>query len=1015
MPDLIYQMMKIKFANSVFTVSLFFASFSLANAAVGKPEKNAETKLEKKIKNLPVHFLENNGQMLDMKKNPVPFVLFKASFPGMNVYVTEKGLTYVFVKMDEKIEEGNEENQLAERINTKVAWINLSLQGAHIRRDQIIEEGAGVEKYNYFFPQCKGGIYGVNGYERITVKNIYPGVDWVLYGTEKSGMKYDFIVHEGSAASSIKLIYESEEPLSIDKSGAIEIKTRLGTLHENAPCTFFLESHEKISSQYKAQQLDTHHVEVSFSLDEYGKNTIVIDPQLWWGTLYGGSTDELDGPSSIDVDDNGNLYVVGYTTSPDFPVMNSGTYYDSVLVGGIYDLFIMKFTNSGVLLWSTYYGGSGDERSPYEVPFITTDVYGNLFIVGETFSTDFPLQNAGTYFNSTFNGSLNYISDAFILKFDSSGNRLWATYFGGDNQDRILSAATGPSGNLFITGFSNSAADFPLQSWGAAYFDSTFNGGTSDAFISEFTNAGNLTWSSYLGGSAEDHGISITTDASGNVFLTGESASTDFPLQNNGTYYDDTSGGTDVILVKFDIAGNLVWSTYFGGSALFTNEWGLSIRTDKFNNVFVMGNTNSQDFPLLNAGTYFDSLIGFADKDMFISKFSNAGSLLWSSYFGGTGTVNTSWDFLVYDNLEIDTSGNVYISFNRGVDSVPTYDPGCGAYFNTAGRIALAEFSNTGTLLWGTYIGASSAEVRGPLAVDNAGNLFIAGEFNGYASIAGLPLLDPGGGAYYSTNLGPAISSNHQAFQLKFIPDAPCVIVTNFTANDNHICPGTCINFINGTTGATSYQWYFPGGVPDSSADVNPQNICYPVSGSYPVSLIATNAGGSDTLTLNSYITVYPSPLPQGILQSGDTLFAIPGATSYQWFYNGNILPGATNYFYVAVASGDYNIVATDANGCEVEAVIYNVIAGIETHNESQLDVYPNPASDQLTFEFSEFESKKISLNIFNTIGERINSIKHGSLNQRCIQIDIAGISPGVYWIEIGFDEVLLRAKFLKQ
>src|SRR6185295_7923674 len=126
-------------------------------------------------------------------------------------------------------------------------------------------------------------------------------------------------------------------------------------------------------------------------------------------------------------------------------------------------------------------------------------------------------------------------------------------------------------------------------------------------------------------------------------------------------------------------------------------------------------------------------------------------------------------------------------------------------------------------------------------------------------------------------------------------------------------------DFTNLSLNTTSCQWYFAGAIPDTSTDINPSNICYPNAGSYDVQLIATNANGSDTLLLTNYITVYPSPSPQAISQNGDTLFAITGSTSYQWYFNTNIIIGATDYFYVATASGDYNVVATDVNGCEVE------------------------------------------------------------------------------------------------
>jgi PKD repeat protein len=147
----------------------------------------------------------------------------------------------------------------------------------------------------------------------------------------------------------------------------------------------------------------------------------------------------------------------------------------------------------------------------------------------------------------------------------------------------------------------------------------------------------------------------------------------------------------------------------------------------------------------------------------------------------------------------------------------------------------------------------------------------------------------------------------------------------------NHLCPGTCTNFQNNSSYATSFLWSFPGGNPTVSTDANPTGICYNSPGNYSVSLIATNTLGSDTLTLNNFITVYPFPPPQGIMQSGDTLFANLGAATYQWYNDGVIIPGATDYFYVAPSSGNYNVVTTDENDCEVEAVIFDVIAQIQS------------------------------------------------------------------------------------
>ncbi|HYV95598.1 MAG TPA: SBBP repeat-containing protein [Chitinophagales bacterium] len=965
----------------------------------------------------PIRFLENKGQMMDTKKNPVPFVLFRASSPGMNVYVTEEGLTYMFVKTEERFEQESEQQQadeMQEKIATESAWINLHLEGATIKKKNIIQEGVSSNHSNYFYPHCPDGIYGIKQYEKITIINIYPGIDWLLYGTQETGMKYDFIVHAGADPHQIKLVYESEQPISINTKGDLELKSRLGQIIESAPYSYLQDSKITVPSKFLIYRNDEHNVEVTFTLTNYNGETLVIDPQLWWGTMYGGTTDELDGPGSIDADNSGNLLVAGYTTSPDFPVMNAGTYYDSVYVGGVYDLFLMKFNNNGVLLWSSYYGGNGDERSTYEVPFITHDAAGNIFIVGQTFSEDFPVQNAGTYFDSTFNGSWDYISDAFILKFDSSGNRTWATYFGGDNQDRAISAAINPSGNLFVTGFTNSSANFPLQSGGSAYFDSTFNGGTSDMFISKFSNTGDLIWSTYYGGSGEDHGISVTADAAGNVFLTGETFSADFPLQNNSTYYDSLMSGTDAFMLKFDTVGNLIWSTFYGGTAAFGVEWGLSLRCDHNSNVFVMGYTNSTDFPLLNAGTYFDSIVGFAEKDMFISKFDNAGTLLWSTFYGGAGNVNTSWDFITYDNLEIDTADNVYISFNRGTDATPTHNPGCNSFCDsTAGTIALAEFSNAGMLLWGTYIGNGFGDFRCPIAIDKHNDLFIGGEFNNYSSAAGLPLLDPGGGAYYSTLLGPNIASNHQAFQLKFIPDSCNINVPSIflAAVDTLLCEKFCTDYIDqSTNNPASWQWFFPGGNPSSSTDQNPTNICYNLPGTYDVTLITTGANGNDTLTLHNYITVYPTPPIPTITQAGYTLTS-SSASSYQWQFNAVDISGATNQSYTVLQTGYYTVVVGDTNGCKNSFTLYVLISGInEAGGDENIYIFPNPASDELTIDKKQLTADEIEIK--DVAGRNIYLLP---FKAKTIVVDVRGLPSGIYFVMIRSNAGVVLKQFVKQ
>jgi PKD repeat protein len=242
------------------------------------------------------------------------------------------------------------------------------------------------------------------------------------------------------------------------------------------------------------------------------------------------------------------------------------------------------------------------------------------------------------------------------------------------------------------------------------------------------------------------------------------------------------------------------------------------------------------------------------------------------------------------------------------------------------------------------------------------------------------------------------------------VPPAPVAI---FNA-PNHICPGTCTDFINLSLNATGFLWSFPGATPNTSVDQNPTNICYNTPGTYSASLIVSNVSGSDTLTLNNYITVYAYPAPQGIAQSGDTLLANQGAIAYQWYQSGVAIPGATDYFYIAQSSGNYNVVATDVHGCEVEAAIFDVIASVQsTGPNSQLAIYPNPVSDMLTLR--DLNSTGRAVTIYNLLGENVMTVNpEPSSAQGASIYDVSRLAPGSYYLEVRSGEKTFRAKFVK-
>jgi PKD repeat protein len=252
-------------------------------------------------------------------------------------------------------------------------------------------------------------------------------------------------------------------------------------------------------------------------------------------------------------------------------------------------------------------------------------------------------------------------------------------------------------------------------------------------------------------------------------------------------------------------------------------------------------------------------------------------------------------------------------------------------------------------------------------------------------------------------------------WMIKFC-DSTMSPVALFTA-PQYLCPGTCSNFTNLSVGASSYEWIFPGANPSNSSDLNPANICYNAAGTYDVTLIAHGSNGDDTLEFANFITVYPQPPPQSIIQNGDTLSALGGATTYQWYFNGSSITGATDYFYVALQSGNYNVVATDSNGCEVEAAILNVLASAQSSvsvskGSEQLEVFPNPVSDELYVNsYKLFGTAEAVVSIYNLMGDKVYEGKHFEP----MAIDCENFAEGVYYLEVISEEQILQARFVKQ
>lgn len=757
-----------------------------------------------------VHFLENKGQMTDYSGQPVPFVLFKAEAPGVNLYITETGLTFTFTRMRKEKLVGEELLQwerdggiLSGRKSSKkyFDWncISMTLEGATIKKENVVTNEADPFFTQYFYGHCPDGISDVKSYQKITITNIYPGIDWVFYNSSENGFKYDFIIHPGADIAMIKMCYESRKPIQLDDSGNLQMTTDYGSLLENKPVSYFSDDRVEVPNNFEILSSDSsvessstkmvYRTVIGFNARiEHDRNEdFIIDPELTWSTLFGSNS--VEGSYSLDTDPSGNIFITGYTYPDQYPMFDSGNFFDGSAFGNL-ETYITKFSNNGNLLWSTFYGGIGDEVG-YSV---CTDPLGNIYLVGQSDSPDFPLQDAGGYFQASLPP---YGQRVYIVKFDNDGNRLYATLFGGGI---AYNACTDIYGNLLITGHSGYAGALPLYDVGTFFQDMPSAG----SFIAKFDPDGNQLWATCYGQYTVGH--SITTDLSGNILVSGYFNGNNFPYLDAGTFFQGTNaGGIDGYVCKFDSDGNQLWSTAYGGT---DEDNCYNVRTDADGNIFVLGHTYSVDFPLQDAGTFFQSANN-GQGEAFLLKFDAAGNRIWATYFGGSDEEYVDPNYITFDNLEVDECGNVYMAMHTAsTDMVtqPSMDGGYCDISHSGGpwNVYVGRFSNDGDFLWGSYVGGDGNEFRSAIGLDSKANLFITGEHQGYTT--NYPFTDPGGGAIFDTihNVYPDNIDDLYIWKFDF-PDQVIVSVSTTDADCNE--DGTATVMLSGSVPPYSYSW----------------------------------------------------------------------------------------------------------------------------------------------------------------------------------------------------------------
>jgi hypothetical protein len=373
---------------------------------------------------------------------------------------------------------------------------------------------------------------------------------------------------------------------------------------------------------------------------------------LVYSTYLGGS--KLDSAAAVAVDSAGDAYVVGTTLSADFPT-TPGAYQATCksCLASKPDAFVTELNAAGsALVYSTYLGGSQSDQATG----VAVEANGSAYVTGTTLSDDFPTASP---LQKLCNGCSSGNSDSFVAKFNPVGtNLLYSTFLGGSGIDEGHAIAVDSSGNAYVTGLAGS------NDLDTANGFQPFSGGNFDAFVIKLNPAGQgPVYFSYLGGSGNDQGNGIAVDSNGDAYITGSTASKDFPTAS--PIIGKLGGSQAAFVTKVNRAGSaLDFSTYLGGSG---TDSGAAIALDSAGNCYVTGSTNSSNFPTVNAIPSTSSGINLGvNQDAFVTKIGPAGAaIIFSTYLGGS-------DVDAGTGIAVDSFGDAYMSGTTFSGNFPT-------------------------------------------------------------------------------------------------------------------------------------------------------------------------------------------------------------------------------------------------------------------------------------------------------------------------------------------------------
>ena len=599
---------------------------------------------------------------------------------------------------------------------------------------------------------------GIANYQSVEYQQVYPGIDLVIHGNQRQ-LEYDWLVAPGVDPSRIAVRFRNIQRASLEPGGTLLLDTAGGQIRQPKPVVWQVArdgSRHYIEGGYALGRHNT----VRFRLAPYDHTLgLVIDPTLVYATYFGGP---YEGAASLALDATGAAYVAGFT-EPE--------------TAGSFHAFIMKLNPAGdAIVYSSVFGGG--DYDDYGSS-IAVDQSGSAYITGRTFSSNFPTTTGAL--QTTFGNPSNHrAADAFVTKFSPDGaSFVYSTYLGGSGGDFGDGIFVDASGAAYITG-STGSPNFSVTP-GALQ---TSLAGMSNAFVAKLNAAGtNLVYSTYLGGKCLDEGHAITIDASGNAYFTGTTMSAEFPttpgaIQTTLKSYPCSSQNGDVFVSKINSTGtSLLYSTLLGGTG---DDQGNGIAIDSSGNAYIVGTTQSSDYPVV-PGSYRTTSSG-GIIDAFVSKLNPTGTaLIYSTYLGGR--------FYDYGNaIALDAAGNAWVTGSTESNDFPVTAgaiqtlPGWPISGEPGENIFVTKLNSSGSaLLYSTYVGGNAYDSGNSIALDSTNKIYVAGG----SSSSNFPVT-PGA-------VQKALSGTLDVQIFKLDPDASCPV----SFSNNNLTTGSSASLLN--------------------------------------------------------------------------------------------------------------------------------------------------------------------------------------------------------------------------